>query len=211
MLENVVGSNSHPQKHEVLPQPLVDVILRAMEPLTKLTVEMATEAQAVRSLMLLPVSVCCNCGSVEEVTLVTTPLAVAGLVSERPIVMPLPHCPRCLQTARRLPPRLGRTLAWFPPFLFLAAALVSGALRLFGARFDDHVGAALLAMTVVAVAGPLMVFRWRPPEHQGQTSRYQAVRVTPKRSFLGKTVAIQFSFTSSEYARLYREALKPND
>jgi len=174
---------------------------------TEITVPTDTPAKLTLALYLLPPGICCNCGTSEGLSLANVQLPTADFTGERALSISLPHCQRCLGTALSLPPRLGRTLSFVPLFFVISIPLVAGALHLCGLGFKDSPELALLAMTVLAVAAPFVLFRRRPPKFSEQTSRYQAVRLKPKKSFLGKTVALQFKFTNSEYARLYREAL----
>lgn len=98
-------------------------------------------------------------------------------------------------------------LSWVPLFFVVSALSVVGLLHLFGLRFQDNLAAAFFAITLLSVALPMVLMRRRPPEHPSQTSRYQAVRLKLRKSFLGKTVAMEFKFTNAAYAERYRAAL----
>lgn len=179
----------------------------AMEPVTKLAIPADTAAQTLGLLFLLPRDICCNCGAHEGLQVVPMPLPVSGLTGESTVPLLLPRCARCLPTARRLPPRIGRMLRWVPLFFVISVLPVFGVLHLFGLRLQDNSGAVFSALIMLSVFAPLMLMRRRPPEHDSQTSYYQAVRIKPRKTFLGRTVAIEFEFTNAAYARRCREAL----
>jgi hypothetical protein len=180
-----------------------------MEPLTLVTVPAKTATQLLLGVFLLPQDLCCNCGRREDLASVAIPLPTADLTGEAVVRLPFPHCSRCLRTARRIPPRLGRTISLFPLSFLLSAIVVVGVTSALGRRPGSDVALVLLLITVLAVALPFVLLRWRPPQHEGQTSRYQAVRIKLHKTFLGKVEAITFAFTNATYAQRFGQVLAP--
>jgi hypothetical protein len=177
-----------------------------MERLTEVRV---TARQLVVGIYLLPQDLCCNCGSREGLVAVDTRLPFSDLTGERAVPLTFPHCRICVPTGHRPPPRFGRTLAFFPAFFFLSAVGLGGVASLAPhaiPRTDNTMLAAILIMTTIGLVVPFALFRWRPPEHPAQTTRYQAVRLRVKKTFLGKVDAITFAFTNPVYAERFRAA-----
>jgi hypothetical protein len=177
-----------------------------METLTEVRV---AAQQLVVGLYLLPVDLCCNCGTREGIVAVDTRLPFSDLIGEKVVPLTFPHCRTCIPTGRRPPPRFGRTLSFFPAFFFLTAVVMGGASSLAPRaipRTDNTMVAAFLIMTTLGLVVPFVLFRWRPPEHPGQTTRYQAVRMRVSKTFLGKVEAVTFSFTNPAYADRFRAA-----
>jgi hypothetical protein len=180
-----------------------------MEALTKVAVTTRTVQELALGLFVLPADLCCNCGAIEGLSAVTMRIPHADLAGEGALPLPLPHCARCAPTARRAPPRLGRTLTFVPLFFFLSAVVIAGGMSLVGRPLGHDDGSmvfVLAAITALGLALPLILFRWRPPAMSGQTSRYQAVRVRLAKTFLGKVKEIEFSFTNPAYAERFRSA-----
>jgi hypothetical protein len=179
----------------------------ARETLTAITIPAQTAAQIFLGLFVPPDNLCCNCGAGGDLSQLVTPVPVADFSSERAVRLPFPYCDRCRPTAERPPPRLGRTLSLFPVVFFALVIAAGGCMSLVGHHFrDDDFAPMFLGPTVLGVVLPAWLLRWKPPEHAGQTSRYQAVRVQVHKSLLGKSKAITFFFTNVSYARRFSEA-----
>jgi hypothetical protein len=177
-----------------------------MESLTEVTV---TARQLVVGLYLLPLDLCCNCGTREGLVAVETRVPLSDLIGEKEVPLAFPHCRVCAPTARFPPPRHGRTLSFFPVFFFLGVFVAGGVASLVtrGAPMTGNLMAAvLLIATFLGVAAPVALFRWRPPKHPAQTTRYQAVRLRVKKTFLGKLDSVTFAFTNPVYAERFRVA-----
>jgi hypothetical protein len=177
-----------------------------METLTEVRV---AAQQLVVGIYLLPGDLCCNCGTREGLVAVDTLLPFSDLTGEKAIPLTFPHCRRCIPTGHRPPPRFGRTLSFFPVFFFISAVILGGLAALAPRpipRTDNTMLAAHLIMTTLGLVTPFVLFRWRPPEHPAQTTRYQAVRTRVSKTFLGKVEAVTFSFTNPVYAERFRAA-----
>jgi len=146
--------------------------LRPIEALTDVAVAAETAERLLSGAQMMPPELCCNCAAPSSLTGVAVLLPSADLGREVALRLVLPHCPMCIPTARRPPPRLGRTLGMVPLALFVSTILVGGVLGAAGWHpGGPSTAVVFLVIVVLAVAFPLWLLRWRPPPPGSKTSR----------------------------------------
>ena len=155
----------------------------------------------------LPSEACCNCGTHENLSIVTqdTKLTrfMGGGGSEYTFKLDLPFCGGCAKSAKRRPVSLLHRFLVLVLMFFGALALVLAV----GMALESTWwlgNAAQLSAAAALVAVVLWYARQRPKD--SQTSYYQPVRVVRLRQeFLsGKVKGIGFAMTNDHFARAFR-------
>jgi len=147
---------------------------------------------------------CCNCGEIEGISLVETPLKRTSYMliggTELTLTVHLPYCVRCAKTSSRFPQGLFAKV--------LIAAGLSFALMLVAVVIPvdiqpivgDHLP---LAATIGGVLLTFAFFSLRKPSGS-QTSYYQPVTLKGvKQKFLGDIVGVTLYCTNPDFAHRY--------
>lgn len=152
----------------------------------------------------LPQFFCCNCGDVDELRAVGTPLsAPRSMRSARAagFELLLPYCRRCAKTATRRPASLA-TKVLIATLLGVCMGLIAAITPLgnmLGVFAFYLIGGAVFAIVFAS-------YRLQKPR-ASQTSYYQPVQlVRMQRETSGRVAALTLSFAHPRYARVFAKA-----
>lgn len=147
---------------------------------------------------------CCNCGEVEEIRSVATPLCIKRIVKLRTafeLQLELPYCRRCARSATRERTGLMKKV---PIALLLSLSLGLVALI---TPLRDVLGVFAFYVTAALVFALVFASYTLQKPRGNQTSYHQPVRlIEVKRRPSGTVAALTLSFTHARYASSFASA-----
>jgi hypothetical protein len=147
---------------------------------------------------------CCNCGEIQGIQLVETPLKRTSYMllggTELILNVDLPYCARCEKTATRYPKGLVAKLL-VSAILFFVVMLVAVLVPFdLGSFVSSHL---TLTCAIVAVLLTFTYYSFLKPTGT-QTSYYQPVTLDAmKQKFMGEIVGVTLYCTNADFATRY--------